>query len=427
MSPITYISRSLEPKIRSLFQSFSVVVMSGARQVGKSTLLTHCFPNLPRVVFDPVLDVEGARSDPDLFLANRRPPLILDEIQYAPQLVSAIKRRLEQDRSKGQYLITGSQQWEVMKQLSESLAGRAVFLDLYGFSYQELAGQAFHKNPLESYLTDQVQLQDFQVSGEAPLLYEKLWRGGLPEAQFLSLADLPIFFEAYLRTYVERDLRLSGDISDWDSFGRFFRLAAALSAQEINYSQIGRELGISPHTAKFWLSLLKAGFQWRESPAYSGNLIKRLSHKPKSYLMDTGLLCSAQAISSPEAIGAHPLKGALFETFVFLELVKQAQQMNVKPQFYHWRSYSGAEVDVVLERDGKLYPIEIKCKSRPTLQDARGLTSFKELYPQQYAGRSLIISAGTEIYALKPDVWVLPWWVQSKNSPINSAKASGFS
>ncbi|MCB1215353.1 MAG: DUF4143 domain-containing protein [Deltaproteobacteria bacterium] len=328
-----------------------------------------------------------------------------------PCFVSAIKRRLEKDRSPGQYLLTGSQQWEVMKHLSESLTGRAVFLELYAFSEQELSGQSTSPPWLERYLDSKATLQDFSLPKVSPALYERLWRGSLPEAQFLDLQDLALFFESYLRTYVERDLRLMGEVSNWDLFGRFYRLAAAMSGQEINYSQLGRELGLNPQTAKAWLALLKAGFQWREVPAYTGNLIKRLSNKAKGYLMDTGLLCSAQAISSPQALGAHPLKGALFETFVYLELLKQVQQLNTKPVFYHWRSHSGAEVDLVLERDAKLYPIEIKCKSRPTLKDGKSLQSFAELYPKQYIGRSLILSAGEEIYALRPDLWVLPWWV----------------
>ena len=354
-----YVPRAQEKQLKELFKTFPVVVVTGARQVGKSTLLTHLFPDLPHVLFDPTVDVENVRADPDLFLRNRKTPLILDEIQYAPELVSAIKRTLEKDRRPGQYLMTGSQQWNVMKKLSESLAGRAVFLDLEGFSCSEMARITNSPNWLDRWLAqgEGIDVSSFQTFECSFPLFEYLWRGSLPEAHFLPLQQLPVFFTAYQRTYIERDVRQLAEIEDQQLFGRFFRLCAALTAQEVNFSQLGRDIGVTPQTASRWLDILKATFQWFEIPPYHGNVIKRLSDKPKGYLADTGMACFAQAISTPEAVGFHPLWGSLFETFVVGEIRKLARTLDVQPHFYHWRAHGGGEVDLLFERDWSFYPI----------------------------------------------------------------------
>ena len=322
-----YRQRLLTRRLRELATAFPVVVISGARQVGKSTLLQHLYGDKAGiVVFDPVVDVGNARQDPELFLANNRPPLVLDEVQYAPELIASLKREVDKDRSPGQYILSGSQQWSVLTSVSESLAGRAAFLDLEGFSLAEAAGS--EGSWLSSWIADPAK---FLASPPSRLqhtrtLYESLWRGGLPDATLIEAAFVPDFHAAYQRTCIERDVRLLADVADWQLFGRFIRLCAALSAQEINRRQLGRELGVTPQTADRWLGLLKATYQWFEVPAYSGNAVKRVSGKPKGYLADTGMTCHAQLLSSPEALGGHPMLGALFETAVVAEIRKQAER-----------------------------------------------------------------------------------------------------
>lgn len=404
-----YIYRGLEAKLKALSEAFPVVVITGGRQVGKSTLLSHTFPHLSHIVFDPTIDIENARRDPDLFLNNRKPPLILDEIQYAPELVSAIKRRLEKDRRAGQYFLTGSQQWGVMKMLAESLAGRAVFLDLEGFSLLEIAKGKPRQSWLEHWLT-KATLPSHSKKFPLPFtLYEQLWRGFLPEAQFLKKEFLPTFLESYQRTTIERDIRQMADISDLQLFGRFFKLCGALTAQEINFSQLGREIGITPQTARRWLDFLMATFQWFEIPAYSGNTIKRISLKPKGYLSDTGLVCATQAVSTPEAMGSHPLWGSIFETAVVTEVRKHSRWLNASPNIFHWRSHGGAEVDLLLERDGHFYPIEIKGKSHPGKEDITGIQAFRKTYPKLLHKPGLVIAPADQSYPLGNDIWVLPW------------------
>jgi uncharacterized protein len=405
-----YRERAITPRLLGLTQRFAVVVLSGARQVGKSTLVEHVLPDWRRVVLDPVVDVGNARSDPDLFLRNFPAPLIIDEIQYAPELIASIKRAVDRSRVPGQYVLTGSQQWQVLKSASESLAGRAVFLDLESFSLGELGEHPFDTCLLERYLTDPGKMQRTpRVESAQRPLSEQLWRGFLPDAQVLDLEYLPDFLRAYFRSYVERDIRHMADVSDWQQFGRFVRLAAALTAQEINRSHLGREIGITPQTAQRWLAMLVATFQWVEVPAFHANSIKRISSKSKGYLADTGLACSLQSISSPEALAGHPVFGALFETAVVNELRKQAATVASPPVMYHWRSHGGAEVDLVLERNGTYYPIEIKLRSRPTRADTRGIRAFRESYPALDIAPGLVLYPGEEALLLNDEDVAVPW------------------
>lgn len=407
-----YTPRFLTTRLETLARTFPVVVVAGARQVGKSTLLGHVFGHKAEVVvFDPAQDIGNARQDPDLFLDNHPPPIILDEIQFAPELVAAIKRRVDKDRRPGQYLLTGSQQWHVLRSLAESLTGRAVFLDLEGFSLGEVAQADASSAWLPAWMEDPA---GFVAShrGRLELPYspfELVWRGSLPEATRLPLEVLPDFWAAYFRTYIERDVRLLTEVSDWHIFGRFVRLAAALTGQEINRSQFGRELGVTPQTARRWLDLLTATFQWFEVPAYSGNAIKRVSGKGKGYIADTGFACWAQAISSPSSLGGHPMWGHLFETYIAGELRKQMSLLAPAPHLYHWRSAGGAEVDFLLERDNQFFPIEVKGKTRVSRSDARGILAFRAAYPKLKVAPGLVIAPCERLERLSEDAVALPW------------------
>jgi len=406
-----YRRRLLTEKLLQLHHSFPIVAVVGARQVGKSTLLGEVFRGADSVLFDPLQDVENARTDPDLFLRSHRTPLILDEVQYAPEVVAALKRRIDQDRRPGQYLLSGSQQWSVMRNMAESLAGRVAFLDLEGFCLDELRPEP----PARSWLADFLDHPDQALSGRGPgtrqatPVAEQLWRGFLPEAQELPRAVVPGFFQAYQRTYIERDVRQLGEVSDWQLFGRFFRLAAALTACELNHSQLGRELGLNPQTARRWLALLEATFQWFELPALARNAVKRVSQRPKGHLADTGLACAAQAISSPEALSGHPLWGALFESAVVAEVRKLSAALPTPPRLYHFRVHGGTEVDLVLERDGTYFPIEVKAHSRPTPGDAAGLHAFRRAFPDARVAPGLIICPGEQVLRLAEDAWAVPW------------------
>ncbi|MCK5528527.1 MAG: ATP-binding protein [Kiritimatiellae bacterium] len=408
---MNYKKRILADKLCRLVEHFSVVVVCGARQVGKSTLLSHLFSDWDTVVFDPVVDIGNARADPELFLSNHPVPLILDEIQYSPEVVSCIKRSVDRNKRPGMYILTGSQQWSVIKSISESLAGRAVFLDLEGFSLSEINEVAASPSWLERYLDDPHKFVTGNHSKMAMnrTLYEQLWTGWLPEMDSIAEDLASDYFAAYIRTYIERDVRQLLDVIDWQQFGRFVQLMAALSAQEINFSQLGRDIGITPQTAKRWLTVLKATFQWYEIPAYHGNSIKKISSKPKGYFADSGLACHLGMISSATVLGGHPFTGAMFETAIVAEIRKLILPLSRKAEIYHWRLHSGSEVDILLERDNILYPIEIKLKSRPSRKDTSGISALRDNYSNRNIAPGLVISPTETFEQLTDTDYALPW------------------
>jgi len=405
-----YRYRLLSTRLLRFTDHFPVTVVSGARQVGKTTLLQHLFPRLDYVVFDASLDIEGARRDPDLFLRNHPPPLILDEIQYAPEVVAAIKRAVDRAGSApGQFILTGSQQWQVLKTLAESMAGRAAFLELQGFSLPELSDS--QGCWLGQWLSAPDQFQEWtRTSGYYPGdLQTWLWKGFLPGAQTLPDDLVADFWGGYHRTYVERDARLIGEIQNWQEFGRFIGLMTALTAQEINYSQLGREIGITPQTSKRWLTILEATFQWFALPAFSGNPIKRVSLRPKGHLADTGLACYHARLSAPRRLGSHPLFSALFESAMVQELRKQAATLGISPSWSHWRSAGGAEVDLLLEKDGTLYPFEFKLTTNPSRRDVSGIAAFKTAHPGRHVGRGAVVCAVERPRWITDDIMAIPW------------------
>jgi predicted AAA+ superfamily ATPase len=306
-----------------------------------------------------------------------------------------------------------------MSALAESLAGRVAFVELAGLSLSELT-HAQPQAPNTLWLTRWMAAQESDAqqafaddartrpryTGSLP---EWLWRGFMPKAHTLDLAMVPDFWQGYHRTYVERDARLAGEVGDWHDFGRFVRLMSALTAQEINHSQLGREIGINPKTAQRWLRMMQATFQWFELPPFFANRIKRVSKSPKGYLLDTGMACHHAAMSSPQALGSHPLFGALFETAMVCELRKTLALTGGSANLYHWRASTGAEVDCIIERDGWLHPIEIKLTGQPTRKQTLGMQAFRKAHRDQRIGHGLMLCAIDQPRWISEDVLALPW------------------
>jgi hypothetical protein len=410
-----YHRRLIEPQLLAYVDAFPCVLLTGARQTGKSTLLQHCLGNRMKVfTFDPVQDLYGERRDPDLFLRNHPPPLILDEIQYVPSLVAAVKRWIDADRRPGQFVLTGSRQWQVMRHLSESLAGRTALLELSGFSLSES-----HEDPGMAWLPLWLRAVCGQsvagtgstlLAGGRPITWspaETLWRGTMPEPTGIPLAVVPGWMKGYVATYVQRDVRMQQEIRDEEQFGRFLGLCAALTAQEVNQRELGREVGSSAPTAGKWLDVLKAGRQWLELPAYARNLTQRLSRKPKGHLADTGLACHLLRLPEPHAVSGSPAFGALFETLVVTDLIKQCAVLETEPAFHHYRQHSGAEVDLVIEYAGRLFPVEVKASARVRPSDANGIAAFQAALGP-LAGEGLVVYAGGECLRLAEHATAVP-------------------
>ena len=404
-----YRQRHIESKLLEYRKYFKAVLVTGARQVGKSTLLSHLLPGMKTFVFDPVQDHYGARRDPDLFLENFPPPLVLDEIQYVPELLPALKRKIDSLHLPGQYFLTGSQNLAILRSVAESLAGRVGILHLEGMTAYEM-----YDRPDVPWLPAFLASPDRLVKGnqgvlETPPLSRLLWRGSMPGILDLPDTIIPDYCRSYIRTYVERDVRIVEDIRELATFSRFLALCAALTGQEINASHLGREIGITPATARRWLDLLTNTYQWLELLPYHGNTIKRVSGKRKGYWRDTGIASSLQRIGSADSLAVNPLFGAMFETWVVNCIFRQAELQSTPPQLYHWRTAGGAEVDVVMELDGRLYPVEVKSKSSLSGHDTSGLRAFRQTYGPDRVGPGLVIYAGKECFRLDMDNIALPW------------------
>jgi len=416
-----YRHRLLEARLEELFQYYPVVAVLGARQVGKSTMVENLFRGRAKtVVFDPVVDVGDAREDPDFFLQNNPPPVFLDEIQFAPELLASIKRRVDREKKNSRYIISGSQNLAVLRSISESLAGRVAVLRLYPMTRRETLGlvspgfRGRISNPSPFFLEKWLANGVFDVDSggkEAPPAFTFIWRGCLPGIMELPDHLVSGYWESYLQTYIERDVRLVANIGALQTFGAFVGLLAAYSSQEINHSHLGRELGVDRKTALAWTEVAQATFQWLTIPAFSRNPVKKIAGKSKGYFVDTGFMCYLQRIGSPEAIGSHPLKGSLFETGIVMEIIKIIQSWPLKPNLYHFRSYAGAEVDLILEMNGRLWPIEIKAKSNPNRNDVRGINAFRKCFPAEDIGPGLIICSVEEPRRLTEDAVAIPWWI----------------
>lgn len=408
---MNYHIRHIEQEIKDCFGFSKAILLVGARQVGKTTLLKHAFPDVRIVTFDPVQDIMRARSNPDLFLDSVKCPVILDEVQYAPEIFPALKRRIDERGASGQYLLTGSQNPMLLKEVAESMAGRVTVFELESYSVLERNSNGARLPWLARFLEGGCDWSRMEfgpsAEGREPLM-EILWRGCLPGVVELPLRQVGRFLSSYIQTYLERDVRIAGHVENLEKFSRFLALCAALSGQVLNRAQLGREIGIAPATAEKWLSVLKTTFQWHELQPWRGNSIKRISGKPKGLLSDTGIAARLMRLSSPESILAYPQRGALFETFVGNEIRKSLFRFGGGVGHYHWRTDAGAEVDNVLEVDGKLHPFEVKCKDNLDKYDLRGIRAFRETYGDM-ASTGAIIYAGREAYKLDDQTWAVPW------------------
>ncbi len=363
-------------------------------------------------MFEPIQDLYNARKDPELFLNSFPTPLILDDVQYVPQLLVTLKKKMDEKETKGQYFLTGSQNFAMLKTISESMVGRIAIFHLDNFTPQEILGLGNEEVWLNKYLKDSKNFyKECKLNSSSQPLVEFLFRGTFPATITLPTSQISRYFRSYLQTYIDRDVRTQEDIRQLAEFDRFLGIISSLSAKEINSSQLGREIGISPITARRWLDLLMYTYQWIEVLPFYDNTIKRIAGKKKGYFKDSGFACYLQKIESQEALAISPNLGAIFETWVINWIYQQFATMATPPYTYHWRTAGGAEVDLILEKNAKLYPIEIKFKTNLTKADLSGLNAFRKTYVKHNIQTALVIYAGSEIYYLDPDTIAIPWTI----------------
>ena len=414
-----YHRRYLESSLQEAAAFFKVILVVGPRQVGKSTMLKNLFPHYPIVTFHPTDDVLDARKDPEFFLSQFKGPVILDEIQFAPELLAFIKLRVDDSDVRGQYFLTGSQNLSVLKTVSESLAGRVGIFELHPMVHEEILGMLNVSQGvdrplhwLEQYVLDPIRLlEQFAGVREEQTLATAVWRGGFPGLLGSSERVCTRYFQGYVRTYIDRDVRTLDEVESLFKLEDFVSILAALTAQEINYSELGREIAVHGKTAQRWLGMVRSTYVWKDARAWQTNTLKRVVSKPKGYFVDTGLACERLRIMEPRQLLGHPHIGALFETYIANTVYALAETLPFSVGIYHWRSKGGAEVDLVLETGSALYPIEIKSSSSLSKHDARGLKAFREAYAQDHRRvmPGLIVYAGRACYRVDDDTIALPW------------------
>jgi predicted AAA+ superfamily ATPase len=381
------------------------VVVTGARQTGKSTLAEHLVPGERRYRSLDDLDVlDAARRDPEVLVGGRE-PVTLDEVQRAPDLLHAVKRAIDRDRAAGRFLLTGSANLLLMKQVSESLAGRASYLTLWPMTRGEQRGEG-RAGAWDALLAagDGDWLDLLAARPEEPDDWRALaWRGGYPTpALALSTsAERAVWFDGYVRTYLERDLQNLAAISALPDFRRLMRAASLRLGQLLNQTELARDVALPQPTVHRWLNLLETSYLLVRLPAYAVNRTKRLIKSPKLYWSDTGVGLHLAGEDAPG--GAH------LENLVLGDLLAWRDARLERAELGYWRTTLGEEVDFVIEAGGKLLPIEVKTTARPRLADAAHLRTFRKEYGSK-ACVGLLLHAGTTLDWLAPDVLAVPWW-----------------
>ncbi len=365
--------RELSTKLLELAGKMPVLTLTGPRQSGKSTLVKQAFPDYHYVNLENPEQRRFAREDPNGFLAQYPAKVIIDEVQYVPELPSYIQVLVDQDDQPGRFILTGSQNLLLMEQVSQSLAGRTALFTLLPFSMQELKGTQYQAESYEKYL----------VKGFYPRIYDK----ALNPTEWLRV---------YILNYVERDVRQLINLPDADAFSQFVELCAGRVGQTVNFSELGSLIGISYQTAKRWLSILKTSYLVYTLRPYHKNYQKRIVKAPKLYFYDTGLACALLNIRDESQYRLHFAKGALFENFVINEVQKHYYNQGERPNLYYWRTQSGQEVDLIIDKGLEIFPVEMKAGKTINSDFFKGLDYFNTLTGNP-TKNGFLVYGGTEI------------------------------
>lgn len=408
-----YIKRSIEQTITKLSEEFPVIVITGARQVGKSTMLRMIKDEGMNYVSLDDMDVRSlALSDPKYFLEQYSYPLLIDEIQYAPDLLPYIKMIVDEERLKSLknneptralFWLTGSQQFNVMKNISESLAGRVGVLSLYSLSLSEIthnASSVFSPN------IDELKKKDVATMLDTKQIFERIYSGGMPSV-VTEKVDRNDYFSSYVTTYIERDVRQLLNVGRTIEFYNFLQYIAVRTAQEVNYNSIAGDIGIDSKTAKNWISILEAsGIIYLLQPYYS-NLSNRIIKSPKLYFMDTGLCSYLAKYPNAETLEVGALGGAIFETFVVSEIIKNLTSHGIDPRMrlYYYRDKEQKEIDLVYVEGDTLYPVEIKKGVSPSNPDKN--FDVLQKYSKDVA-KGIVLCMSKSLQPINKNCWLVP-------------------
>lgn len=406
---MNYISRNLEKVVAEVTKQYPVVLVTGPRQVGKTTMLQKLMEGTSRsyVSLDDLNERSIAKNDPELFLQLHKPPVLIDEVQYAPELFTYIKIYVDRNHNPGDFWLTGSQVFKLMRGVQESLAGRVAVLSLTSLSQAEICNGKMEPFTvdIEALLTRAKE----RKPADAREIFDRMFKGSMPAIVSGKNSNSQIFYSSYLTTYIERDVKELSDAIDSLKFLNFITAAAARCSQMLNISDIARDADISQKQAKDWLGILETlGIIFYLHP-YSNNLLKRLVKTPKLYFYDTGLVCYLTKWSSAETLESGAMNGAVLENYVVAGIMKTYLNSGKEPFMYYYRDKDAKEIDIVLEHDGVLNPLKIKKSSNPGTE----LVKVFDLLDKSSTPRSkgAVLCMKPELSAIDRDNYIIPIWM----------------
>ena len=400
-----YIPRSIEAYIKDIISQFKVLLITGARQVGKTTMLKKCLGNdYEYVVLDDINELEQAQKDPALFFKSHDFPILIDEVQLAPQLFRQIKLLVDKSEKKGLVCLTGSQTFRLIQNAGESLAGRICIIDMAGLSLRELYNIKFQVPFIPT--SEYIKKREKKI-----IQYENIWqkihRGSMPE-----LADSNIkwdqFYRSYIRTYINRDIRDLIKAANVTTFNKFLISIAARTGELYNAATIANDIGVSLKTVQEWTNMLEGSGIIKLIHPFERNITKRAIKTPKIYFLDTGLVCSLVGWTTPTVAQNGAMSGSLFETFVVSEIIKSYLNAGKdSSNIYFYRDHNQNEIDLLIEENAVLYPIEIKKSAHPQLEMAKAFSQLKTI-PNYSVGHGAILCQIDKKIELSDDVTALP-------------------
>ena len=407
---MAYIPRTLEQKIMDISRDYSCLLLIGPRQVGKTTMLEHLMEGSGRqkVTLDDVENRRLAQSDPALFLEMHPAPVLIDEVQYAPQLFSYIKINVDNGAAPGSYWLTGSQAFQLMELAQESLAGRTAIVHMSALSQSELYGDGTTE-PLSLKLENLNRRKEHLSSCNSMEMFERIWNGGMPGHRSGRYTDRDVFYSSYIQTYINRDVSDMIPGVDKLLFADFIRAAACRVGQMLNTHDIAQDVGVSDDTAKRWLQVLEKSEVVFYLRPYSNNLLKRTVKTPKMYFFDTGLAAYLTKYSNPEILMNGAINGAILENYTVAEIRKTWLNSAKECLLHYYRDKDTNEIDMVIEADGELHPLEIKKSTNPGTELA---SAFKVLDKGSVPrGAGAILCLREEISAIDRNTFILPIWM----------------
>lgn len=406
---MAYIKRDIEDKIISLSKEYSCILITGPRQVGKTTVLRQLMDdNREYVTLDDMDERSLAKRDPAMFLQIHSTPIMIDEVQYAPELFSYIKMEIDKGAEPGTYWLTGSQAFKLMELAQESLAGRVAILHMSSLSQHEIYGSG-DCTPFTLDLSALKEREKTNAPADIAEIYDRIWKGSMPGLASGKFSDRDVFYSSYLQTYIDRDVKEQVQLADPLQFRDFVRAAACRAGQMLNVHDIAQDVGVSDDTAKRWLQVLEKSDVIFFLRPYSNNLLKRTVKTLKMYFFDTGLVAYLTRYSSPEILANGAINGAILENFVVSELLKSYHNNAKECLLWYYRDSNSNEIDMVIESDGMLHPLEIKRSVNP---GSELISAFNLLDKASVPrGNGAILCMRPKLSAINSENYIVPIWM----------------